>query len=74
MMSEPASGGACASGGICHTGMFKTEGGTTSLSFKSTPMRRVSLPAQGPSETLFDTCTHGSKGAAHYGYLFAWNC
>ena len=74
MMSETASGGACATGGVCHTGIFKTEGGTTSLCFKSMPIRRVSLPLQGPSETIFAIRTHGSKGAAHYGYLFTWSC
>jgi hypothetical protein len=74
MMFDTASGGACAASVVCHSGTFKTEGGTAPLSFKSTPIRRVTLPAQGPLEILFDTCTHGSKGAAHYGYLFTRSC
>ena len=60
MMSDNAFGGARAAFGVHHTG--PRHYGEYRCTRRS---RRVLCQTLG---------THGSKGAAHYGYLFTWSC
>ena len=74
MMLETASGGPCAGGDTRRSGLDLKQREVAPPSVLNMPAWQTPPAAQAPSETVFDIGTYGSKGAAHYGYLFTWNC